>query len=616
MGRKLALLIATYAYEDEGLRQLTAPGHDAVALAEVLRDPDIAGFEVTILVNEPLHRVGAVLGEFFHDCRHDDLTLLYFTGHGLKDDEGRLHLATADTRRTNLAFTSLSAEQIDRAMSGCMSRQQVLILDCCYSGAFPAGWLAKGDADVHTLERFQGRGRTVLTASDATQYSFEGDHVSGSAARSVFTRHLVHGLREGTADLDDDGNITLDELYVYVHDKVVDEMPQQRPKRQDNVEGRIVIARNVNWAPPVHLGEEPTARASAPEQMPLLQVTPLSVPTPVPLVAGRMRWVFRTGGCVRSVPAVVDGVVYVGSDDGALYAIDATTGEERWRRMLNAEGVVRSTPIVNGAVVFTTADRSLYAVDARTGALRWERLLGSQTTLTVGIVGSLVYVGASNGVYAYNAEDGQERWRNVGQGMTSYQWMVLTERLVIVGNTGSHVYGLPQADSGKTWATRIPHRSVSGPSALSDDMSLLYVGNSRGELRCVGTSDGERLGEHGVTGKAIYSAPTYVSGSTESPGTIYVGNDDGHLYALEDFSYERKWRFVTGAPVRTSPAVDDATVYFGSDDGIVYGVDVTTGLERWRFSSGGPVRSSPTVMHGLVYVGSDDKGLYALQATY
>ncbi|MFB7655959.1 MULTISPECIES: caspase family protein [unclassified Streptomyces] len=253
MGRRLALLIATYTYEDQELRQLTAPGHDAEALADVLRAPDIAGFDVTTLINEPHDRVGATLGEFLRDRRHDDLTLLYFTGHGLKDNEGRLHFAMADTRRTNLMFTSLSAEQIDRAMSECASRQQVLILDCCYSGAFPAGMLAKGDTDVHTLERFKGRGRTVLTASDAAQYSFEGDRRHGSAPRSVFTGHLVQGLRDGSADLDGDGDITLDELYSYVHDKVVTEMPQQQPKKQENVAGRIVIARNVNWALPEHL---------------------------------------------------------------------------------------------------------------------------------------------------------------------------------------------------------------------------------------------------------------------------------------------------------------------------------------------------------------------------
>ncbi|GAA3787625.1 hypothetical protein GCM10022403_022900 [Streptomyces coacervatus] len=253
MGRRLALLIATYDYQDTGLRQLTAPAHDAEALAMVLKDPGIAGFEVTTLINEPHHRVGAAISDLYRDRRRDDLTLLYFTGHGLKDDDGRLYLAMTNTLRDSLLFTSLAAEQIDQAMSACMSRQKVLILDCCYSGAFPSRRIAKADTAVHALEPFQGQGRTVLTASDAAQYSFEGNQPHGEAAQSVFTRYLVAGLRDGSADLDGDGNITLDELYSYVHDRVVDEMPQQRPKKLDNVEGRIVVARNINWTLPAHL---------------------------------------------------------------------------------------------------------------------------------------------------------------------------------------------------------------------------------------------------------------------------------------------------------------------------------------------------------------------------
>jgi WD40 repeat protein len=90
----------------------------------------------------------------------------------------------------------------------------------------------------------------VLTSSDSTQYSFEGDQLDGEAVQSVFTRHLVAGLRDGSADLDRDGEITLDELYSYVHDRVVAEIPRQRPRKQDEVKGRLVIARNINWTPP------------------------------------------------------------------------------------------------------------------------------------------------------------------------------------------------------------------------------------------------------------------------------------------------------------------------------------------------------------------------------
>lgn len=247
MSRRLALLVATYRYRDASLRQLTAPGHDAEALAQVLRHPEIADFDVTILVNEPHHVVGRAIGEFYRNRRRDDLTFLYFTGHGLKDEDGRLYLAMTDTVRDDLLFTALSAQQIDDAMELCRSQRKVLVLDCCYSGAFPAGRISKADAEVHALEKFRGKGRVVLTASDSTQYSFEGNQIIGKGTRSVFTRFLVEGLTTGKADLDDDGEISIDELYSYVYDRVVEEMPQQRPKKQENVEGRIVIARNIHW---------------------------------------------------------------------------------------------------------------------------------------------------------------------------------------------------------------------------------------------------------------------------------------------------------------------------------------------------------------------------------
>ena len=251
-GRK-ALLVATYDYADAGLSRLTAPAHDAEALAEVLQDPTVAGFDVTVLINEPSHVVGEAIADFYGDCRRNDLTLLYFSGHGLKDDNGRLYLAMANTRRDALLFTGLSAAQINEAMEACASRRKVLILDCCYSGAFPAGRTAKADETVNTLERFQGKGRAVLTASDATQYSFEGESLQGAGSQSVFTRYLVEAIRTGEADLDADGDIALDELYSYVHERVVAEMPQQRPKKQEDVDGRILIARNVHWTLPAHL---------------------------------------------------------------------------------------------------------------------------------------------------------------------------------------------------------------------------------------------------------------------------------------------------------------------------------------------------------------------------
>ena len=243
--KRRALIIASYEYEDSDLRQLVAPAQDAEALSRVLADPTIGGFEVRLCLNEPKHKVEQEVDAFFVDRKRDDLLLLYFSCHGIKDVDGRLYFAAADTRRKLLRSTAVSANFVNDVMHQSLSRRQVLLLDCCYSGAFAKGMVAKAGTEISTKEHFEGRGRVVLTASDAMQYSYEGDKVAGEGVHSVFTRSLLHGLETGEADLDGDGRISLDELYNYVHDRVADETPQQRPgKWAFDVHGEIVIARN------------------------------------------------------------------------------------------------------------------------------------------------------------------------------------------------------------------------------------------------------------------------------------------------------------------------------------------------------------------------------------
>lgn len=105
-------------------------------------------------------------------------------------------------------------------MTRSRSQRVLLFLDCCFSGAFAHGFLARGDKRIDLKERFEGRGRIVLTASNAMEYAWEGNDLSGSGTPSVFSGALVHGLETGDADLDGDGLISVDELYDYVHDRV------------------------------------------------------------------------------------------------------------------------------------------------------------------------------------------------------------------------------------------------------------------------------------------------------------------------------------------------------------------------------------------------------------
>jgi hypothetical protein len=74
------------------------------------------------------------------------------------------------------------------------------------------------------------------------------------------------------------------------------------------------------------------------------------------------------------------------------------------------------------------------------------------------------------------------------------------------------------------------------------------------------------------------------------------------------------WRAKIGNQSTSSPAVVDGVVYVGSDDGNLFAVDAVDGTERWVFATGEWIESSPAVVDGVVYVGSGDKNLYALNA--
>jgi len=261
-GRRLALIIASCHFTDNVLQQLIAPGEDAVALERVLKDPAIGWFETKALIDRPSNELRAEIEAFFSTGKREDLLLLYFSGHGLKNDDGKLYLATIDTRRNLPLSTTVEAGFINENMLNCRSRSQVLILDCCHSGAFARGMKAGGVGDsVDIGERFEGGGRVVLTASNAIQYAFEGDKITGERSYSVFTRYLVRGLETGEADLDRDGRIKLDELYNYVYDCVKKETPHQTPGMWAfQVEGDLVLARSKERPPPENSEEAMVAQ--------------------------------------------------------------------------------------------------------------------------------------------------------------------------------------------------------------------------------------------------------------------------------------------------------------------------------------------------------------------
>ena len=163
-GKRRALLISTDVYDDSTFSRLNAPRADVKALGAVLADHAIGAYEVKTLSNSVSHIVNQEVDDFFDTAELDDQIIFYFSGHGVKDDKGRLYLITTDSRRRLLASTAISALFIREQLDQCRSRRKVIILDCCYAGAFPDG-TARSNRDIDILERLSGRGSAVITAA-------------------------------------------------------------------------------------------------------------------------------------------------------------------------------------------------------------------------------------------------------------------------------------------------------------------------------------------------------------------------------------------------------------------------------------------------------------------
>jgi uncharacterized caspase-like protein/Mg-chelatase subunit ChlD len=247
MSRKYALIIANTEYIDPGLAQLTTPGKDAEDFAHVLKEKDICAFDdVKVLLNELSASVIEAIDEFFDQKNPDDLLVLYFSGHGVKDELGALYLAVKNTIRTRLRSTAIKSDYIREVMDQSRSKRQVLIMDCCNSGAFAQGTKAEVGGFMGLTTALQGYGRIILTASDSTQFAWEGDKVIGKTDKSLFTHFLVEGLA-GEADLDSDGRITVDELYDYAYEKVKLATPKQTPSKfSSKQQGEVILRQNIS----------------------------------------------------------------------------------------------------------------------------------------------------------------------------------------------------------------------------------------------------------------------------------------------------------------------------------------------------------------------------------
>jgi outer membrane protein assembly factor BamB len=272
-------------------------------------------------------------------------------------------------------------------------------------------------------------------------------------------------------------------------------------------------------------------------------------------------WKYTTGDWVVSSPTVANSVVYVGSLDYNVYALNAATGALTWKYTTGSY-VYSSPAVANGIAYIGSDDYNVYAINATTGTFKWRYTTGAQVRSSPAVANGVVYVGSMDDrVYALNAATGALVWRYT---------------------TNNSVWSSPAVANG-----------------------VVYVGSCDDNVYALNATTGAFKWKY-TTGNWVHLASPAVAN-----GMVYIGSDDYNVYALNAATGALIWKYTTGSYVYSAPAVANGVVYVGSLDDKVYALNAATGALIWKYATGWVVYSSPAIANGIVYVGSFDDKVYA-----
>ena len=349
------------------------------------------------------------------------------------------------------------------------------------------------------------------------------------------------------------------------------------------------------------------------------------------LPEGTLEWTFTAGATIHSSPAVVDGMVYFGSRDHNIYALDAATGEQKW--VFETGGWVESSPIVAGGVVYCgSSDGNLYALNAKTGEKIWSFSTVFAITSSPAIADGVVYTGSDDfSVYAVDAATGKELWHKRTDNMVLAS-PIVTQGVVVVGSVDGICYTF-NAKNGRTRLQFKTNSSIITSPAVKDGVA--YFTDTMGYFYAIDLTKKNWPWEnkikyywnalyiHGVAPKPPkpsgyiwnYSLGFGVSSSSSpaiADNNVYLGIGKD-VISLDITTHQVQWTFSTGGLITSSPTIAGTAIYIGGQDGHLYAIDRATGEKLWDSATGDKITSSPAVANGMVYIGSEDSKLYAFK---
>jgi outer membrane protein assembly factor BamB len=299
--------------------------------------------------------------------------------------------------------------------------------------------------------------------------------------------------------------------------------------------------------------------------------------------SGKERWRLKTGGSIDGPAAYAGGNVIFESRDGNLYAADSRTGRQRWKTPVGADlpfhwgwDFFLSGPAAAGGRVFVgSGSGDVLAVDAADGSVSWRFKTEGRVRSSPTVADGVVYVGSFDGhLYALDAGTGALRWKFATQGVSidlekagfdrrSIQSSpAVTVDLVVVGCRDGHLYGVDRATGKERWNFDHQVSWVVGSPAIAGDRAI------------VGSSDGHFVqAVELATGKELWRSRTdsnALSSPARAGDVAIVGDATGALLAYDVATGTELWRFRTGESIHSSPLVRAGRIYVGSDDGKIY----------------------------------------------
>jgi eukaryotic-like serine/threonine-protein kinase len=299
-----------------------------------------------------------------------------------------------------------------------------------------------------------------------------------------------------------------------------------------------------------------------------------------------VKWKFATGDRIISSPIWSDGLVFFGSDDGNVYAVDAATGHQSWK--FSTGGPTTSSPAIEGGrAYFASYDGKFYAVDARTGKLNWKFKTEGEHRFE-----------------AKNLHGMQPKNQTIPDPYDVYlSSPAVAQGSVYFGSGDGNLYALDAASGELKWKFHTGDVIHASP-AYAD--GTVYVGSWDSFFYAVDAATGkEKWRFQGGEDPVIHNQVGFQSSPTVVDGVVYTGCRDSNVYALDAATGKEKWRANNeGSWVNSTPAVADGKVLFAtSDSSLFHAVDVATGKPVFKQQLKSFVFSSPAVAGDVVYLG-------------